>query len=477
MENIKECIWIKQDKKKCGKQVMDGHVCCQTHREFYDYQNEKHPDGYKRCWNGKRGCKKVFENKEFITRGKIVGNFCSTCRDKINSSERKYRKEMSEKIVEKGKQRCTTCSYEGNIDEFKNGDQILKSCLKCREHNKKQDKRRSGRKRDWKQELLNNPLRKLKKDLWKLMNYEKCSMYWRKYRQRKINEIGVQEWRDHCYGVKKLWLEKNPNYIIDYNQIYKNSLNYNLHKYDCEINQKEIPCELTENDFVELFLSNCFYCNKKAKFDKHNGVDRFDNTLGYTKDNSVSCCTKCNMMKHCLRGDIFIGLCEHICIFNSFIDGGELHNNLFADYIAQNEKSKKYLYTKYLCSAKHREKHFELSKEEFEVIIKQPCYICGKDNDKNHQNGLDRFNNNIGYTIENCRSCCGCCNYMKGELDYDDFLNHCFKIYINCQNIIDNEDFSNINNNDKTHIQKSEFKVLSKEEKENIKEKKKKRKK
>ena len=44
-------------------------------------------------------------------------------------------------------------------------------------------------------------------------------------------------------------------------------------------------------------------------------------------------------------------------------------------------------------------------------------------------NGIDRKDNNIGYIIENCVSCCGICNRMKMDMSYDDFLNHIRLIY------------------------------------------------
>ena len=38
---------------------------------------------------------------------------------------------------------------------------------------------------------------------------------------------------------------------------------------------------------------------------KRNGVDRIDSSLGYTIDNCVACCDKCNYAKHDLSTEDF----------------------------------------------------------------------------------------------------------------------------------------------------------------------------
>lgn len=71
---------------------------------------------------------------------------------------------------------------------------------------------------------------------------------------------------------------------------------------------RKLPFELSREQFKELLLGVCHYCGRSPsqtiarKFHCHqdfryNGVDRKDNTLGYTSDNSVSCCGECNARK------------------------------------------------------------------------------------------------------------------------------------------------------------------------------------
>ena len=72
-------------------------------------------------------------------------------------------------------------------------------------------------------------------------------------------------------------------------------------------------------------------------------------------------------------------------------------------------------------------------------MTKQNCYYCGKEpdqirknNDYSHgiyvYNGIDRLDNNRGYTTDNTVSCCGLCNKMKLTLTEEQFYKHLLKI-------------------------------------------------
>lgn len=91
------------------------------------------------------------------------------------------------------------------------------------------------------------------------------------------------------------------------------------------------------------------------------------------------------------------------------------------------------------CGCKQRERNgkFDLEYTDFEKLINGECYYCGdvKSNKlikKNYKpfyyNGIDRVNNEIGYTKENCVSCCEFCNKAKRNITIDEFYNKCYKI-------------------------------------------------
>ena len=131
-------------------------------------------------------------------------------------------------------------------------------------------------------------------------------------------------------------------------------------------------------------------------------------------------------MKGCLDPNTFINRCRYI-LFNQGVlkSSEEIDYSVFVDSISVSYKS-------YQKRAEKKNILFNLSEEEFNTINNNNCYICGKKNSEEHKNGIDRFNNSIGYTIENCRSCCFECNHMKKDLQFSYFIKHLENVYNNC---------------------------------------------
>lgn len=72
---------------------------------------------------------------------------------------------------------------------------------------------------------------------------------------------------------------------------------------------------LTEADFTRLLFDPCFYCGSPPSREvrlrsgaRHlvGGIDRRDNSKGYTPDNAVPCCRSCNLRKHTKDAQVFI---------------------------------------------------------------------------------------------------------------------------------------------------------------------------
>lgn len=64
--------------------------------------------------------------------------------------------------------------------------------------------------------------------------------------------------------------------------------------------------------------------------------------------------------------------------------------------------------------AKRRGLEWSLSFEDYEIISKQLCFYCGGLLGK-FGSGLDRVDNNEGYTFNNVVACCAFCNRLKGD--------------------------------------------------------------
>lgn len=78
-----------------------------------------------------------------------------------------------------------------------------------------------------------------------------------------------------------------------------------------------------------------------------------------------------------------------------------------------------------------RDFNFDLSSDEFRTLTKGNCYYCDKIpaqkfgyklNGQYTYNGIDRYDNSKGYSVDNCVSCCGDCNKSKGTQTADNFI-------------------------------------------------------
>lgn len=79
---------------------------------------------------------------------------------------------------------------------------------------------------------------------------------------------------------------------------------------------------------------------------------------------------------------------------------------------------------RYKSCAKTKNIEFTLTKEQVITLIKACCNYCGSNNKNNlslNINGIDRVDNNIGYTLSNCVSCCSTCNKAKSDMRLKDF--------------------------------------------------------
>lgn len=77
--------------------------------------------------------------------------------------------------------------------------------------------------------------------------------------------------------------------------------------------------------------------------------------------------------------------------------------------------------------AKSRNLEFLLTLDQYSFLVKQPCYYCQKPISP-YGGGLDRVDNNAGYTLINSVACCKLCNVMKRDLTQKDFYSHTQKI-------------------------------------------------
>jgi len=287
------------------------------------------------------------------------------------------------------------------IDKF---TRKVNNCIVCRIHGRIKDNREQ---------------RKETKKEWKEENYDKCAIYWQNFRGRKIEKLGVEKYLENNAKTMEKWRNKNPDKVKIANEKKKENVDTHYKNYIRDANMKNLKFELSFDYFVEIVKQVCYYCGKLQ--DKGlNGIDKIDCNSGYVKENCVSCCEMCNVMKGTLTANVFLKRIEHILTHQGYING-----NLYPEYFANHIAS---TFNQYKTRAEEKNLDFEISEDDYYYIIMEKCYICGKKSETEHINGIDRINNDKGYILDNVEACCAQCNYMKNKFTLQDFFDKLRKI-------------------------------------------------
>lgn len=359
--------------------------------------------------------------------------------EKKNITLRNWRKNkyIDDKILDKinvgnYEIKCKKCQNFSNKKNFidKNGI-ITKKCLECREKARIIDSRRNITKEIIIKikENAKKPERLETKREWNEENYDKVASYWLDYRAKRIENEDEKYW-DNNASCMKAWRDKNLEKVEQINENKKNNIEASFNTYKISAKTKNLLFELKKEEFIEICEKECFYCGDIQE-KGFNGIDRIDSRGNYIEDNIVPCCEICNWMKGSFNREVFLKKVEHIMTKSKFIDG-ELYDKYF-----NNSKSTNYKH--YALNAARRKIEFNLDKKTFLYLIHHDCYLCGKKTDDEHQNGIDRVDNDNGYILENVQPCCGNCNFIKNKFSlktiFDKFKKILLKRNIQVNNI------------------------------------------
>ena len=265
----------------------------------------------------------------------------------------------------------------------------------------------------------NRERRKKSKEEWKEENYDKCAMYWQNFRGRKIEELGVEKYLENNAETMEKWRNKNPEKVTVANKKKKENVNTHYKNYVRDANMKNLKFELSFDNFAEIVKQVCYYCGVLQEKGL-NGIDKMNCNGSYVKENCVSCCEMCNVMKGTLSVNVFLQRIEHILTHQGYIKG-KLYPEYFADHLAAD-------FYHYKRRANNKNIEFEISETDYYSLIMENCYICGKKSEGENINGLDRINNDTGYIQDNVESCCAECNYMKNKFNLQDLFDKLRKI-------------------------------------------------
>jgi hypothetical protein len=396
-------------KDSCKNRTSDDNKYCKKH-QIWIFLDETEALGMKTCANYVRGCREHLDISYKFSK-------CQDCLEYDRAMDKKKRDEVKSSTSNDGKKKCTICFIEYTMDHFqgvKGGE--TRSCSKCRENFKRMDANRDKEHRNaLARKNEGKPENVAVKKKWKEENYEKVAGYWMKSRQNKMERDGVDEYQKKNAENAKNWRENNPEKVLINNENKRKNLKLQYNVYFRSARDKNLDFKLSYGEYEKIVCGNCYYCGTVA--DKgFNGIDRKDQTQGYVIENCANCCQMCNYMKGSLSDIAFIKMVEHILVHNKLVKNGNLYPEIFANHFyGVNFRTYRY-------RANDKKFDFDINECQFKAITLKDCYICGKKNSSEHRNGIDRYDSKLGYLFENCRSCCGECNYLKREYDYGNFI-------------------------------------------------------
>jgi len=370
--------------------------------------------------SGKRPCARYLHGCRTQLSPDYPNRKCAECLEKERVKDNASRHAVASVAVD-GIKQCSVCCKSNPVD-FYVGEcgQETKTCKLCRdEFNKQNDKRDKEHVRELDRKNSKKPERVAVKNEWVTANPEKVALKTMNYRQRQLEGNYEEYMARNAHNAAK-WRENNPEKVIENNENKKKSIPASFYMYQKRAEEYRLPFEFTLDEFESLVKQPCYYCEiiQEKGF---NGIDRKNQKEGYITENCVSCCKMCNFIKGSLDNITFVQRVEHILTIQKCISG-----NLYPDIFPNHTSCG---YNEYKTRAEKLGYNFQMTREEYDNIIIRNCYICDKPASNTHTNGIDRFDNNIGYVSENIRPCCFECNVMKLDLLFDDFINKLTIIY------------------------------------------------
>ena len=437
-------------KECCNAKSTQENKYCRKH-QLQVFIDDTEALGKRVCKNVIRGCMAQLDSTyEFVR--------CEPCRKREQErDDARKAKKLAERGEDENPQTrlCNSCDKIQPLEEFVGAKNkgYVKSCKTCRETWKRNDANRDKEHRNaLAREASKKPEQIARKKAWEESNPEVREKIGKKSRAKRAAK-DIDGYLQHNANVMKNWRDRNPEKMEEANRKRRESLEAHYKIYQRSARLKKLKFEFSEEEFKELVVKPCYYCNivdkkgvdekpdcvgeaktqvgfrinveepKSAPSDSaakdkvltsFNGIDRMNQQVGYIHSNSVSCCAMCNWMKGSLDSATFIKRAQHIHSFQNGADK-KTHPECFPD-------AKCVSYASYRSRADKKELEFAITHDDYKSITQQECYLCGKKSTDTNTNGIDRVDNAIGYTLENCKACCKECNHMKNQFALDIFV-------------------------------------------------------
>lgn len=225
--------------------------------------------------------------------------------------------------------------------------------------------------------------------------------------------------RERILRKDKIPIERKVHYAKNKESILKKAKEYaqtNEYGYSyCKSNAKRrnISFDITFEQYCIILTRGCHYCKKDDLPTFGGRLDRLDSKTGYTFENCVGACAKCNYLK----GD-FLSTDETKAAVEALekyhVDGILPEKIAYSLYAGRVQRQRPLEYSKLTAYAKKSKIECKLTSNQYLILASNPCYYCGGKTSQAGY-GLDRRDPHGPYSIENCVACCPVCNKIKWD--------------------------------------------------------------
>jgi hypothetical protein len=214
----------------------------------------------------------------------------------------------------------------------------------------------------------------------------------------------------HNNEMQRAWQKRNPDVIT--NQVIAEAtvVSKKIRKIKATAKYKKLEFDDGDMEAMAAKLDKeCNYCGfTPAEGEFLNGLDRVESTMGYTDDNTVTCCAACNAIKGSLTETCFVH--KVMLIYK--------HRRLSGVTMPEERiRPVPFGGTAERRAADPHPKDNSLSDDKAFDLWCSPCYLC----EQSPSFGIDRVDSSKPYIDENVESCCTECNYMKKDMELYEF--------------------------------------------------------
>lgn len=412
--------------KQCTKKTNNEHGYCGRHLRNKEY-NDGIERGIRWCRQFFRGCNTQITDKPLnvvtcdkcleSTRTKKKNCHHEGCKFRVKEKEIFCKKHTRDQYrleeKEKGIKYCDIAR--GCFNICTDG---LVTCKECLEKQREKDT------------LRVQEIKTMNKQLASLTDKRICQKCGKEYNKFNTHYNIESTKCKKCSEYQQLTENKRNRETRNYKEERKNNLHTYFGMHIRESTKRGYETLLTFDEYCDLVTKPCHYCNYNNEKEAI-GIDRVNNSLHYTKENCVPCCKICNRIKHIYHPLFFI---EKAKIISKTDEVSEDFYDKWQIYYTRSKNNQYALYKK--DTEEKRGLKFLLTELEWDRLIRQPCYLCGYSQVEGI--GLDRVDNTIReYNLGNSKPCCGSCNTMKYDMNYEDFIIHMKKIAEKWENTIE----------------------------------------